>query len=181
MTEPQGTGINSKWLGVVAVLFGILLLANHGNEFLKQSVLTPGSAAELGVAADCRPDELEEEGLSLQECELMVSNVQIALVSSPAWFRSTMQWLSVFGILFATYSITSGIAFVGERKTNRTLVVLCFGGLVLLDLFIFVAAVNTGPLLRAQYLWSTLLWFFIHLSLLAAVLSAPSRSEEESS
>ena len=181
MTEPQGTGINSKWLGVVAVLFGILLLANHGNEFLKQSVLIPGSTAELGVAADCRPDELEEEGLSLQECELMVSNVQIALVSSPTWFRSTMQWLSVLGILFATYSIVAGVAFVGERKINKSLVTICFAGLVLIDLCIFIAAVNTGPLLRAQYLWSTLLWFFIHLCLIAAVISNPSLGETEGS
>jgi hypothetical protein len=181
MTESQGTGINSKWLGVVAVLFGILLLANHGNEFLKQSVLTPGSAAELGVAADCRADELEEEGLSLRECELMVSNVQIALVSSPLWFRPAMLWLSALGIMFATYSVVSGIAFVGERKTNNSLVVSCFAGLVLIDLCIFVAAISTGPLLRAQYLWSTLLWFFIHLSLFTAVISVKSSSDEESS
>ena len=57
MTVQQGNGINPKWLGIIAVLFGILLLANHGNELLKQFVLIPGSAAELFLPADCRVDE----------------------------------------------------------------------------------------------------------------------------
>ena len=67
------------------MLFGVLLLASHSNELLKQIVIAPGSIAELGVPADCRADELEEEGLSLLECELMVSNVQIILASSPEY------------------------------------------------------------------------------------------------
>jgi len=171
MTEPQGTVIDSKWLGIIAVLFGILLLANHGNELLKQSVLTPGSVAELVLAADCRVDELEEEGLSQQECELMVSNVQIALASSPQWFRPAMLWLSALGILFAIFSIVTGIAFVGGRKMNLTMAKFCFAALVAVDLCTFIAAVNTGPLLRVNYLWPTLLWFFIHLTFFAMAMS----------
>ena len=106
--EFKGNKINTKWIGLVAVIFGVLLLANHSNELLKQLVIAPGSVAELGVPADCRADELEEEGLSLLECELMVSNVQITLVSSPEWFRPLMFLLSVSGVLFAALSISVG-------------------------------------------------------------------------
>ena len=64
MSEVRDKKIDIKWIGVVAVLFGILLFANHGNELLKQLVITPLSAAELGIPADCRADELEEENIS---------------------------------------------------------------------------------------------------------------------
>ena len=181
MTAQQGNGINSKWLGIIAVLFGILLLANHGNELLKQFVLIPGSAAELFLPADCRVDELEEEGLSQQECELMVSNVQIALVSSPQWFRPAMLWLSALGIFFGIFSIVIGIAFVGGRKMNLTMAKFCFAALLTVDLCTFIAVVNTGPLLRAQYLWPTLLWFFIHLTIFAVVMSYSTPIEQENS
>ena len=181
MTVQQGNGINPKWLGIIAVLFGILLVANHGNELLKQSVLTPGSAAELFVPANCRADELEEEGLSQQECELMVSNVQIALVSSPQWFRPAMLWLSALGIFFGIFSIVTGIAFVGGRKMNLTMAKFCFAALLTVDLCTFIAVVNTGPLLRAQDLWPTLLWFFIHLTIFAVVMSSSTPIEQENS
>ena len=45
------------------------------------------------------------------------------------------------------------------------LAVISFSLLVLLDVAAFTAALNTGPLLRAQYLSPLLLWFFIHLCL----------------
>ena len=77
MSIKEGNNANIKWIGVTSVLFGVLLLANHGNEILRQSVIAPGVAIES--AADCRPDELEEENLSLRECQLMVNNVQIIL------------------------------------------------------------------------------------------------------
>jgi hypothetical protein len=79
---------NVSWLAVMIMLFGLLLLASHSNELLKQTVIGPGGSADLGMAADCRADELEEEQLSLEECQLMVSNVRIILSSSPQWYRS---------------------------------------------------------------------------------------------
>ena len=160
------------------MLFGVLLLASHSNELLKQIVIAPGSIAELGVPADCRADELEEEGLSLLECELMVSNVQIILASSPEWFRSLMFLLSVSGILFAALSISVGFSFVNNKSMNLNWAKSCFVALIVIDLGIFILATNTGPLLRAQYLWSTLLWFFVHLFLLFAVVSISSKDTE---
>ncbi|MDD9890379.1 MAG: hypothetical protein OXU66_08005 [Gammaproteobacteria bacterium] len=171
MTTKAGSGINSKWIGLVVVLFGILLLAQHGNELLKQLVITPGSVAAQGVAADCRADELEEEGLSLRECELLVSNVQITLVSSPDWFRPAMMLFSLLGSLFAVSSIYLGISVAANSNTNSLSLKTCLGVLLLIDLLVFVAASNTGPLLRAQYLWPSLLWFFVHATLLAAALA----------
>ena len=160
------------------MLFGVLLLASHSNELLKQIVIAPGSIAELGVPADCRADELEEEGLSLLECQLMVSNVQIILASSPEWFRPLMFLLSVSGILFAALSISVGFSFVNNKSMNLNWAKSCFVALIVIDLGIFILATNTGPLLRAQYLWSTLLWFFVHLFLLFAVVSISSKDTE---
>lgn len=181
MDNTQGNGINRKWIGLVAVLFGLLLVASHGNELLKQIVITPGTAAELGIAADCRADELEEEGLSLQECQLMVSNVQIVLASSPSWFRPLMLGLASGGLMLAVVSMFAGFSLVNDRPLPAIMLKSCFVGLLLIDLLIFVAATNTGPLLRAQYLWYTLLWFFIHMSLLAAVFSIENDKGKEAS
>ena len=139
------------------MLFGVLLLASHSNELLKQIVIAPGSIAELGVPAACRADELEEEGLSLLECELMVSNVQIILASSPEWFRPLMFLLSVSGILFAALSISVGFSFVNNKSVNLNWAKSCFVALIVIDLGIFIVATNTGPLLRAQYLWLSLI------------------------
>lgn len=178
MTPAQGHGINTKWIGLISVLFGLLLLASHGNELLKQLVVAPGSVAEQGVPADCREDELEEENLSLLECELLVSNVQIILASSPDWFRPAMLLFSTLGSLFAVFSIYLGMSVVAQSKLGSISLKACFGGLLAIDLLIFVAASNTGPLLRAQYLWPTLLWFFVHATLLAAVITSLSDKQE---
>ena len=64
----------------------------------------------------------------------MVSNVQIALASSPQWFRPAMLWLSAVGMFFAIFSIVTGIAFVGGRKMNLTMAKFCFATLVAVDL-----------------------------------------------
>ena len=135
------------------MLFGVLLLASHSNELLKQIVIAPVSIAELGVPADCRADELEEEGLSLLECELMVSNVQIILASSPEWFRPLMFLLSVSGILFAALSISVGFSFVNNKSVNLNWAKSCFVALIVIDLGIFIVATNTGPMIRAMYIW----------------------------
>ena len=106
MSIKKGNNVNIKWIGVTSVLFGILLIANYATEILRQAVVLPGSVAESAVAADCRPDELVEEDLSLRECELMVSNIQIMLASSPSWFRPIIIclyfWLS-FCLIFASF------------------------------------------------------------------------------
>ena len=172
MREAQGAQKSLSWLGVIAVLFGLLLLASQGTELLKQAVIKPGSTAELGIPAACRADELEEEGLSLTECQLLVSSVQIILASSPAWFRPFQLGLSTVGCITAIYSIVVGIGMVAGRGAPGRLGVAGFALLTVIDVAGFLAAINTGPLLRAQYLWPLLLWFFIHLCLLIAMLTA---------
>ena len=49
-------------LGVVAIMLGVFLTAVHGNEAMKQAVVTSNMPAD-GVmpAADCPEEELEEE------------------------------------------------------------------------------------------------------------------------
>ena len=155
-------------LGTISLLFALLLLANFGTELLKQIVIVPDSAAALGMAADCRVDELEEEGLSLQECQLMVSQVQIILSSSPSWFRSFQIGLSLLICSAAIASMVAGFGLVNDSRRYIKLAVISFSSLVILDTIAFIAAMNTGPLLRAQYLWPLLLWFCVHLCLALA-------------
>lgn len=177
MSIKEGNNANIKWIGVTSVLFGVLLLANHGNEILRQSVIAPGVAIES--AADCRPDELEEENLSLRECQLMVSNVQIVLASSPSWFRSVSICLYLLGFVSALLSLVFGMRFVSSPNSAQRPLRASFVSLVAIDMLIFMAASTTGPLLRSIYLWPNLLWLFIHLALLAAVLSYNSESAQE--
>ncbi len=161
---------NASWLAVIIMLFGLLLLASHGNELLKQAVIGPGGSADLGLAADCRADELEEEQLSLEECQLMVSNVRIILSSSPEWFRSYQLTLSSLGIAATLFSLVTAFGLTNRQSPPLRLAIVSVAILLLVDVAGFVAAVNTGPLLRAQYLWPLLLWISIHLCMLVAVI-----------
>lgn len=160
---------NLSWLAALVMLFGLLSLASHGNELLKQTVISPGSSADLGLAADCRPDELEEEQLSLEECQLMVSNVRIILASSPDWFRSSQIALSSIGLAAAALSLIAAFSLINRQEPPLRLALISVGLLLLLDVAGFILAMNIGPLLRAQYLWPLLLWISIHLCMLAAV------------
>jgi hypothetical protein len=154
-------------LGGVAVLFGALMAAAQGNELLTQSVLAPGTAAARNIPADCRQDEAEQEGVSLAECELMVANVRIMLASRPSWFRGVQSALACAGTLAAFGSIFIGMALVDYRRWAPRAAVAIFGLLVAIDVAEFAAALYTGPLLRALYLWNIFLWFTIHLCLTA--------------
>ena len=78
MSIKEGNNVNIKWIGVTSALFGVLLIANYATEILRQVVILPDSITESGIAADCRPDELVEENLSLKECEMMVSNITVS-------------------------------------------------------------------------------------------------------
>ena len=154
---------------MLSILFGVLFFASNSNELLKQGVLTTDAFAVLQAESDCRADELEEEGISLRECELMLVQVEIALESSPDWFRSVQQILSASGIAAALLSIGLALNLSANSGSSSRfslrILVWVLGGLVVLDSVMFIAALQTGPLLRAQYLWPLLLWFFIHLSL----------------
>ena len=160
----------SVWLGTTVVLFGILLFAQQANELLKQTVITPGSSAAMGANANCRPDELIEEDLSLEECRLLVSSVQIILASSPDWFRPAQLGLSMTGGIATVLSLIIGFGTINGNTRLQHLGPRCFAFLLLLDICGLVAAANTGPLLRAQYLWPLLMWIFIHLCMLMAAI-----------
>jgi len=152
-------------LGGLAVVFGVLMTAAQGNEMLAQAVIEPGSAAVRGIPADCRKDEAEQEGVSPVECELMVAAVRAAIVSQPPWFRPFQSGLALIGTLAALASIFVGMALVDFRPWAPRAAVFSFGALAALDAVGFAAALYTGPLLRALYLWNLFLWFCIHLCL----------------
>lgn len=168
-----------SWLGTLTILFGILLFASHANELMTQVVIAPGTAADSGAAADCRPDELEEEGLSLKECELMVTSIQIRLASQPTWFRGIQILLASAGTVGAAFSVMVGIALVGGQSKTIKPAVVVFAFLLFIDLSSFIAVSASGPLLRALYLEKLLLWFFLHLSLMLASASRLARTPSE--
>ncbi len=161
----------ASWLGVVAVIFGILQTAAHSNEWLTQKVIAPDTAAVQGIAPRCPEDELVEEGVSSAECELMVAKVRIMIASRPDWFRGFQMGLSTLGALVAFGSVFIGAALVQYRSWAPHLAVITFAGLLAIDAAGFAAAINTGPLLRATYLWNSLLWFFIHLVMTAGAVA----------
>jgi hypothetical protein len=160
----------------VAVLFGTLMAAAQANEFMVQLVTGPDTAAARDVPADCREDEAEEEEVSVAECELMVANVKIMIASRPPWFRSFQMGLACVSALAALVSILVGFALVDYRRSAAPVAVVAFAALLALDTVAFTAALYTGPLLRATYLWNIVIWFSIHLCLTAGALAG--RREE---
>ena len=158
-------------LGVIAIVFGTLMAAAQGNEILAQAVTGPDTVAARNVPADCRADEAEQEGVSLAECELMVANVRMMIVSRPPWFRGVQLALSIAGVIIACASIVVGLALTGGRPWAVAAAVPAFVALMLVDTAGFTAAFYTGPLLRALYLWNILLWLFIHMCMVAGALA----------
>lgn len=152
----------------MAVVLGVLLAAGHGTEWMKQAVIADATPAHGQLpAAECPEDELIEEGLTLAECEQLVSNVRGFVVSAPPWFPGFATAVSATGTLLAIVSIVVGAALVVRRGWAPGAAVPVFGALALVDAAGFVGAVNAGPILRGVYLWDFLVWFVIHAMMTA--------------
>lgn len=153
-------------LGVIAILLGILLASWQANEWLKLAIVgSPPYTVATMPEPDCEKDELEEEGLSLTECHQLAYAVHDISISAPGWFKSFHIAVSATGMVLALLSVFVGIALVDYRRWAPAAAVSVFGALAVLDVVSFTAVVNTGPMLRQMYLWSILLWFFIHLAM----------------
>lgn len=165
-------------LGVVAILLGVLLAAWHGNEWLKIAIVgTPPYTVATMPEPDCEEDELIEEGLTLEECRQLAFTVHDISISSPSWFESFHTTVSAAGTLLGLLSIFAGVALVDYRSWSPGAAVTVFGGFAALDAVSFIGVVNTGPIIRQMYLWSILLWFFIHLAM--AVAAMVGRQDEQ--
>ncbi|HCC81916.1 MULTISPECIES: hypothetical protein [unclassified Methylophaga] len=159
-------------LGVVAIMLGVFLTAMHGTEIMKQYVMTSNMPVSGEMPeADCPLEELEEEGISVAECEYLVAHVQGVALSTPDWFPSTMMTLAAAGTLLAFASVIIGGALVNYTPWSSAAAVVVFIGLAVVDLLQFSAVVSTGPILRDMYLWSILLWFILHLMLLVGAIA----------
>ncbi|MEX2122903.1 MAG: hypothetical protein WD795_03340 [Woeseia sp.] len=153
-------------LGIVTILLGILLAAWQANEWMKLAIVgTPPYTIATMPEPDCEDDELEEEGLSLEECRQLAFAVHDISISSPAWFKSFHMTVSAAGTVLALLSVFVGVALVDYRRWAAAVAIPVFGALAVLDAVSFTGVVNSGPLIRQMYLWSILLWFFIHLAL----------------
>jgi hypothetical protein len=160
-------------LGVVAIVLGVLLTAAQGNEWMKQVVIVNSTPASGQVPpAECPPDELIEEGLSLAECRQMVTNVRNLALSAPDWYISFQTVLAAVGTFLAFVSIIIGAALVNYKRWAPGAALIVFGALAAIDIIGFVAVLNTGPILRDLYLWDLLLWFALHLMMMVGVIAA---------
>ena len=169
------TGRAPAWascLGVVAVVLGILLTATHANEWMKQGVLARHApASKVLPAARCPADELEEEGLSVAECEYMVSRLEGLIQVTPPWFARTQTALASIGTLVAFASIIMGAALVDFRQWAPRAAAITFGVLMAIDVIGFIAALNSGPVIREIYLWDAVVWAAIHLMMIVGAVS----------
>ncbi len=179
-TPAQSGPAWASWLGITAVVLGLLLAAAQATELVKQAVMVhaaPAAPAAAGAAAACPADELAEEGLSMGECLQLVSNVQNFTVSAPEWFPSWQMALSAAGTMLALLSVIAGVALLDFRAWGPRAAAASFAALTALDAGGFVAVLNTGPILRDLYLWPLLSWFVIHLMMTAAAVAAPRMHE----
>jgi hypothetical protein len=168
----------ASWTGILAILFGVLAAATHANEWMKHAVIEAATPEDRQLASPrCPEDELEEEGLSVEECEQMVARLQGYVRFSPPWFAPTLTAISAIGVLTAVFSIVVGIALVDARAWAPSIALPTFAALFVIDVAAFVAAVNAGPIIRSEYLWPTLTWATLHLVLLAAVLAGRHREQ----
>jgi hypothetical protein len=165
-------------LGVVAIVMGVFLTAVHANEVMKQAIIVEHMPVS-GVMpeADCPPEELEEEGISVAECEYLIEHVKGVALSAPDWFPGTQMTLAGIGAILAFLSIIIGGALVNYTPAASIAAVVVFSGLAAIDLLQFAAVVNTGPTLREVYLGGILLWFIIHLLLLVGAIAGRQTQE----
>lgn len=165
----SGAPVWASSVGIVAVLLGVFSTAWHANEWLKFVVVaTPPYSIATMPEPDCDEGELEEEGLTLEECYQLAFVVHDISISSPDWFKSFHIGISIAGTALALASILIGIALVDYRPWAAAGAVAVFGAFTALDIISFIAVVNTGPLVRQTYLWLVLLWFFLHFVLTVA-------------
>lgn len=161
----------ANWLGIMAIVFGILLFAMHGTEILRLLVHEPGSAAVQNIPPRCPEYDLEKDGLSVEYCEALVDHIRSQIIATPDWFRSFKTWISIIAAIVSLVSVYAGIALIDNRSGAARFSVLVFSALVLIDGVEFLAVYNAGPLLRAVYLWHVGTWLLIHLMMTAAVIA----------
>jgi len=165
----SGPGRSTAWasaVGIAAIVLGLLFTAGQGTEWMRQYDLAAATPADLVLpAARCPPDELEEEGLSVAECEQLVENVRSYLVSMPDWFGATQGWLAALATLLGIGSLLAGIGLADGKAIAARWAFGIFVALFVIDVAQFIAAQLAGPMLRALYLPSVLIWSFIHLGL----------------
>ncbi len=175
--SPANANINdapawAAWIGIIVVVLGVYLTAAHGTELLKNVVMEGQASIDIeGFQHDCPEYELREEGITLAMCKQATYNADSFLLSQPDWFRTSQLVFMTVGTVFAFASIFIGVGLMEYRKWALKAAVAVVAGLLLIDVAGFFAIVSSGPLLRQMYLWITLMWFFIHGTLLAAIMA----------
>ena len=167
---PEGPAWAS-WLGAIAIVLGVFLTAVQGNEWMTQYVMSNYMPDGGKPAAVCPEEELEEEGLALEECEYLLTQVYGLDASTPDWFPRTYLILAGVGTVLAFASVMTGGALVNYRPWAPVAAIAVFGMLAAVDMSQFIAVVNTGPTIRQLYLTNVLLWFLLHLLVLASVVA----------
>ena len=161
----------ASWLGAIAIVLGVYLTAVHGNEWMTQYVMSNYMPEGAVPAAVCPEAELEEEGIEVEECEYLLAQVYGLDASTPDWFPGAYLILAGIGTVLAFVSVIVGGALVNYQSWAPRAAMAVFALLAAVDLFQFIAVVETGPIIRQLYLTNVLLWFLLHLLMLASAIA----------
>lgn len=161
----------ASWLGAIAIVLGVYLTAVQGNEWMTQYVMSNYMPEGAVPAAVCPEEELEEEGIDVEECEYLLTRVYGLDASTPDWFPGAYLILAGVGTVLAFASVIIGGALVNYQSWAPRAAILIFALLAAVDVFQFIAVVETGPIIRQMHLTNVLLWFLLHLLMLASAIA----------
>jgi len=172
MSSEPAISAAATWGAVMAFVLGLLLAADYGVTASIHHTLSARSAEEWGTRWKCPPDELEEERVSLAECQAMAARVEGIVVARPGWFAGSQILIGVAGAMLALASALAAVAFMDGRRWAVKAFLASIAGLLALDLAQLSLASLTGPLLRSDHLWKYGVWLMIHAALMSALLHA---------
>lgn len=160
-----------SWVGAIAVVLGLWLAAAYGVEAARHWVLPSASSGQWSSMWECPEDELIEENVSPRTCEQMAERVGAFIGARADWFRAFGIAAFSAGVVLAIASMFVAMGLLDGRRWAPRAFVLTLGALAGLDLALFAASANSHPIVRDEYLWNSLLWFVLHVGLIAAVVA----------
>ena len=85
--ELRYSQVLATWTGAIAVVLGLFLAAEYGVLASGHYAIAPQSSEQWAKGWKCPADELEEENVSVAECQAMAARVGAIMTARPDWFR----------------------------------------------------------------------------------------------
>lgn len=100
----------------MAVVLGLLLAAEYASMASYHYAIKDQSAAQWAKGWRCPPDELEEENVTLAECEAMAARVGAVITARPVWFRHVQIIVASTGVILALLSVITAIGLLNRVR-----------------------------------------------------------------